>query len=83
MIYLMRSRMMYCITHFLFYFFNLIPFWISCIGDPEDPEIEEFQVKELGREKPGADIAREVWSAKEQDGTSVFSDVSDQAASKT
>lgn len=55
---------------------------LSCAGGPEDSEVEEFQVKELGREKPGADIAREVWSAKEQDGTSVFSDQSDKVQSE-
>ncbi|KAG0588205.1 hypothetical protein KC19_2G224900 [Ceratodon purpureus] len=54
----------------------------NIIGDPEEGEVEEFQVKELGREKPGADIAREVWSAKEQDGTSVFSDESDKVKSE-
>lgn len=53
-----------------------------CTVDAEDADIEEFQVKELGREKPGADIAREVWAAKEQDGTSVFSDESDRVASE-
>lgn len=56
--------------------------WIFCIVDDDASEEEEFKIKELGREKPGADIAREIWSAKEQDGTSVFSDESDKATSK-
>ena len=50
---------------------------LSYAGDSEETEVEEFQVKELSRAKPGADIANEVWSAKEQDGTSVFTDHSD------
>jgi len=54
----------------------------NSVVDYDASEEEEFKVKELGREKPGADIAREVWSAKEQDGTSVFSDESDKATSK-
>jgi hypothetical protein len=54
---------------------------MSCTGDPEEGEIEEAAVKELGREKPVADIAHEVWNAKEQDGTSVFSDESDKVKS--
>lgn len=53
----------------------------NSVVDFDSPDAEEFQVKELGREKPGADIAREVWSAKEQDGTSVFSDESNKATS--
>lgn len=54
---------------------------MSCTGDPEEGEIEEAAVKELGREKPVADIAHEVWNAKEQDGTSVFTDESDKVKS--
>lgn len=71
---------MYCITHSLFCI--SIHSGFHCVVD-FDSDQEEFQVKDLGREKPGADIANEVWSAKEQDGTSVFTDESDRATSNT
>jgi len=81
MLYLILSVYLNNVLYYPLFVLFLIPLWISCVVDFDSSDVEEFQVKELGREKPGADIAREVWSAKEQDGTSVFSDESHKATS--
>lgn len=45
-------------------------------------ETEGYVVKDHIAEKPGAEVANEVWGAKEQDGTSVFTDHSDKVSTE-
>lgn len=64
---------------------SLILFRISCTEHHEESPTEEpsaYTVKDHIAENPGADVANEVWSAKEQDGTSVFTDHSDKESAE-
>lgn len=50
-------------------------------GDPEEPltqeEKEKYTVKDHHGHKPHVEVASEIWSAKEQDGSNPFGDDSD------
>lgn len=57
----------------------------NVIEHHEESPTEEpsaYTVKDHIAENPGADVANEVWSAKEQDGTSVFTDHSDKESAE-
>jgi hypothetical protein len=53
----------------------------NVIGDPDEPlteeEKEKYTVKDHHGHKPHVEVASEIWSAKEQDGSNPFGDDSD------